>query len=267
MIGCQQTQPSSYEWVDKLLDECGIWMQAERVVVGIEVVMSDTIRERANVEAVEPYLERNRRQNRISYVRFRSNDYAVFPGVFAPQIFEDTFFFAEHLPISPKESLLEVGAGCGLIAIDCALRGSTSVVCTDINPAAVQNILHNAWALGVADSLSAECCDVFPAPTLHKCFDVVFWNVPFIFRTAPTLDMLGRSVFDFNYGGLAKYVAGVQSCLSVSGRAYVGFSPTTGDLEQLGIVFARYGCCGKVIAKAELLDGFVLQLIELVFAS
>lgn len=229
--------------------------------------MNDIEFEKVSVEAVDPYLERNRQQKTLSYVQFRGRDYAVFPGVFAPQIFEDTFFFAEFLPVNANDSVMEIGTGVGLIAINCALRGARSVFCTDISPTAVQNTLHNAEALGVGDCVKAECCDVFPNVAPDRNFDVIFWNVPFIYRSTAIYDMLARSVFDFQYQGVARYVSGVLKYLSSSGQAYLGFSPTTGDVEQLEIVFSRYGCVGSVVEETELDDGFVLQIIKLSFAE
>lgn len=188
----------------------------------------------------------------------------MFPGVFAPQIFEDTYFFAENLPIGRGESLLEVGAGAGLIAIHAALNGAQYVRCTDINPLAVENILFNARYHGVSDRVRAELCDVFPSGDQWARSDVVFWNTPFIFRSEPITNILARSVYDFGYRGLEKYITGVRTHLAHEGRVYIGFSPTTGDEDRLSELLSENGFRKVLEAEDTFEDGFCLQLLELI---
>ena len=97
------------------------------------------------------YLSRER-----SY-RYRDIRMTIRPGVFHPGFFFSTRllldFLAQH-DLGGK-TLLELGAGSGLIAIHSARRGAR-VTASDINPAAVQSIRENAAAnsaeLTVVDS-------------------------------------------------------------------------------------------------------------------
>jgi len=62
------------------------------------------------------------------------------PEVYDPA--EDSFLLLETLHVDSHDTVLELGTGCGLIALDCARKGSPTV-CTDINPFAVQLTRRN----------------------------------------------------------------------------------------------------------------------------
>lgn len=69
----------------------------------------------------------------------------VIPSVFHPGLFFSTKVFIDFLEtISLKnESVLELGAGSGLISIYCSQRGA-NMTASDINPLAIQCIKENA---------------------------------------------------------------------------------------------------------------------------
>lgn len=221
-------------------------------------------REIENRAAVEPYLERNRSQKSIEHVIFEGRNYAVFPGVFAPNVYEDTYFFAEQLLARPCSRVLEVGTGAGLIGVSLATRRAEFVLCTDINPHAIDNCRHNAYVNGVAHRVEAVLCDVFPEEFQGARFDVIFWNAPFIWTSAPCTDVLARSVFDHGYLGIERYLEKVRAFIREDGYVYLGFSPTTGDMEVLRHLFCKYGWSYSVVNGMSFSDGFVLQLLHLV---
>jgi cyclopropane fatty-acyl-phospholipid synthase-like methyltransferase len=52
-------------------------------------------------------------------------------------------FMSRNLPISAGKTLLEIGCGIGVATVCAALQGAQCTA-TDINPAAVENVLLNA---------------------------------------------------------------------------------------------------------------------------
>lgn len=69
----------------------------------------------------------------------------VFPGVFHPGLFFSTKLLIEYLSKIElnNKTVLELGAGSGLISIYCAKQNAI-VTASDINPNAIKNILNNS---------------------------------------------------------------------------------------------------------------------------
>jgi release factor glutamine methyltransferase len=69
----------------------------------------------------------------------------VFPGVFHPGLFFSTEMLLQYLSHQriDGKTLLEVGAGSGMVSLYAASRGAR-VSATDISPTAIRNIRHNA---------------------------------------------------------------------------------------------------------------------------
>ena len=77
--------------------------------------------------------------------RYKNIHVLVRPGVFSPGfIFSSKLFlqFIDQLDLSGK-TLLELGAGSGIISVFAALKGAF-VTASDINPMAIRNIRENA---------------------------------------------------------------------------------------------------------------------------
>jgi release factor glutamine methyltransferase len=77
--------------------------------------------------------------------RYKNIHILVQPGVFYPGFIISTKFFLEHIgriDLGGK-TLLELGAGSGIISLLAASKGAM-VTASDINPASVQNIRKNA---------------------------------------------------------------------------------------------------------------------------
>lgn len=62
------------------------------------------------------------------------------PEIYDPS--EDTFLLTGAFNVVEGDSVLEIGTGCGLIALECAHLGA-NVVCSDINPYAVDLAIRN----------------------------------------------------------------------------------------------------------------------------
>ena len=144
---------------------------------------------------------------------------------------EDTFQLLEVLDVNECDRVLEIGTGCGIIALECARRGA-KVVCTDINPHAVEltqsNYSKNLSLL--KGNVQVRCGNLFSVIKPSERFDIIIFNPPYL----PTRvkDRIGGSGwFDVATDGGAtglvitkRFIEGLHKHLNKNGRAYFVFS-------------------------------------------
>jgi release factor glutamine methyltransferase len=104
---------------------------------------------------------------------------ALHPEVYDPA--EDSFLLLESITVNPTDTILEIGTGCGLIALACAYQGA-KVVCTDINPFAVQlarqNIERNHHLL--KSEIEIRQGDLFSVLKNTERFTMILFNPPYL---------------------------------------------------------------------------------------
>ena len=122
--------------------------------------------------------------------RVRGRDFIVWPGVLNPVIFRAGRYLAEFLQHTPlldvgksESSALDLGTGCGILAVFAAARGY-DVTAVDIEPRAVSCARANAILNKLEDKVHVVEGDLF-IPVAGRTFDLVVFNLPF-FRGIPT---------------------------------------------------------------------------------
>jgi S-methylmethionine-dependent homocysteine/selenocysteine methylase/SAM-dependent methyltransferase len=145
----------------------------------------------------------------------------VDPGVFVPT--QGSFLVWKHLfesGIGEGASCLDVGCGCGILAVQLALNGAASVHAIDIDRNAVANTLANAFRNGVSDRVTGDTADLFDWEP-ERSFDVVvasLYQLPVDPFQEPTghrpLDYWGRTLLDH-------FLRLLPKLLAPGGRAYV----------------------------------------------
>lgn len=172
------------------------------------------------------------------------------PEVYEPA--EDTFQLLEVIEIKKGETVLEIGTGCGIIAIDCARMGA-DVICTDINPYAVdlarRNYLRNkAYLIG---NVEVRYGDLFSAIRTDEKFDVIIFNPPYL----PTKleDHVGGWFDVATDGGVdglkvtKKYMKELPNFLNKEGIAYFVFSSLS-DRKSLDFYLKELGFDFRIIS-------------------
>ena len=141
-------------------------------------------------------------------------DLAVEPGVFVPT--QGSYLLWKHLQrtgLGAGGTCLDVGCGCGILAVQLGLNGAASVHAIDIDRGSVANTLANAFRNDVAALVSGETVDLFQwEPT--KRFDVIAaspYQMPVDPYEEPSghrpLDFWGRNLFDRFLGLLPELLA------------------------------------------------------------
>jgi len=101
------------------------------------------------------------------------------PEVYEPA--EDTFQILEAIKLEKDDRVLELGTGCGLIALSCASQGA-KVVCTDINPHATALTLRNYQINRplIKGSIEMRNGDLFSVIRSDELFDIIIFNPPYL---------------------------------------------------------------------------------------
>ncbi len=107
-------------------------------------------------------------------ISYKGRIFKIGADVYEPA--EDTFLLADNLDVYPDERVLEIGTGCGLLAILAAKAGAR-VIATDINQAALECARVNAHAHGVANRIDFRLGNLFE-PVAKERFDLVIFNPP-----------------------------------------------------------------------------------------
>jgi release factor glutamine methyltransferase len=144
---------------------------------------------------------------------------------------EDTFQLLEALTIQPEDTVLELGTGCGLIALECARQGC-SVICTDINPNAVKltrkNIQQNRHLL--KGTIEIRTGDLFTPIRKGESFSLIIFNLPYL-PTSPDERIKGTGWFDIATDGgkdglkvTKRFITELPKYLTKNGHVYIVYS-------------------------------------------
>ena len=107
---------------------------------------------------------------------FKGLEIHLHPEVYDPA--EDTFLLIDSIDIKPKDSVFEIGTGCGIISLYCASLGA-NVICSDTNPFAVElvkkNVLVNKSLLN--GSLEVRLGSLFDVLSFDDKFDKIIFKL------------------------------------------------------------------------------------------
>lgn len=190
-------------------------------------------------------------------------DWELLDGVFAPVYCFSTQLFTSWVPFPVGGSLLEVGSGAGVLAVEAALAGCAEVTAVDISEAAVENTRRNVARHGVGDRVRVLRSDLFAALPADDRFDVVFWNSNFIEppEDAPPGE-LADAIFDPGYATHRTFLAEAPARCNPGGRLLLGFS-SLGNRERLDALLAEFGLRAEVLRAKAVLPGLTYQILDI----
>jgi len=92
---------------------------------------------------------------------------------------EDSFLIADQIPYYTSKKTLDIGTGCGILALISA-ESAEEVVATDINPFAVSCAKKNAELNGLNHKIDVLEGDLFGPIGTEERFNLITFNPPYL---------------------------------------------------------------------------------------
>jgi release factor glutamine methyltransferase len=194
-------------------------------------------------------------------VYFSDCVFDVWENVYEPA--EDSFLFAENLNVQEGETTLDMGTGCGILAILAAKKAS-AVVAADVNPYAVRCARENATFSNVRGKMSFIQGDLFTPLREAEKFDAILFNAPYLPADKSEADSwigrawaggaTGRQIID-------RFISEAPKHLKRLGRVLLMQSTLT-DVDETLRRFARGHLNAKVVAEFSLPFFETIVLVE-----
>ena len=201
----------------------------------------------------------------VRKIFFKDYTFLIYENVYAPA--EDTFLLAENLRVYEGEFVLDMGTGCGILAV-LAAEKADEVLAVDINPYAIRCARKNAEINGVEDKVEFLLGDLFEPIKPKGIFDLIIFNAPYLpseigeekswIGKAWAGGKTGRKVID-------RFISGAPNFLRRNGRIMLVQSSLSNVDESLD-AFNKLGLNAKVIAETKVLFEKIV-LIEAQFRN
>jgi len=178
---------------------------------------------KAHKEIIEPY--------KISYF---GEKYIVHPNVFSPILTASTTTMMRSM-IKRKNSfkgktILDMGCGCGVLAINALKLDSQKVLAVDISTYAIENTLENIKHIKGGNDIEVIESDLFAKVPLNQTFDIVLANLPLGDRKSTS--MLEKAFFDKGYRTIKKFLNSVTDRLTWNGKVFLNCASIV-DIPQI----------------------------------
>jgi len=198
-------------------------------------------------------------------VFFQGFTFFVEENVYEPA--EDSFLFAENLPVERSRTIVDVGTGCGILAI-AAAKNAERVVAVDLNPYAIHCALRNAKLNGVIGKMDFIQGDLLGAVTQYEKFDLILFNAPYL-----PVESRDESWLSFSWSGgksgrevIDRFIDQVPEHLNSNGRMLLMQSSLSSVDKTLQRV-AIEGLHARVVARQNLPFFEEIALIEVMSLS
>lgn len=181
-------------------------------------------------------------------VYFEDLVFFVNENVYEPA--EDSFLLAENMNVTKGDIVLDMGTGCGILAI-LAAQKTKKVMAIDINPYAIDCATKNAEINCVSEKIEFRCGDLFLPTRPGDKFNVILFNSPYL-PSEPDEEKSwigkawaggpnGRKVID-------RFIINAPNALTEDGRILL-IQSSLSDVEKTLEMFCENNLLAKVIVK------------------
>ena len=175
---------------------------------------------------------------------------------------EDTFLLADNLDVNEGERVLDMGTGCGILAVLSARKASW-VLAVDVNPHAVKCARENARRNNVLEKIDFVCGDLFNSLRREQLFDLILFNAPYL----PVEDKPKEWV-DYAWSGgengrsiLDRFLSDAPDYLKRGGRILIVQSSLS-DIDKTLLMLREKGFRAEVVSEVK----FFFEAIALIKA-
>jgi len=179
---------------------------------------------------------------------FKDHVFEVDEHVYEPA--QDTFLVAEKLGTKKDDIVLEIGTGCGILAI-LAAKTAKKVVAVDINPYAIDCAKRNVKNNGAYDRIDFRQGNLFEPIKDGETFSLILFNSPYLpsepdeekswIGKAWAGGKTGRQVID-------PFIASAPDYLATNGRIFLVQSSLS-DVEKTIKMFDKLNLQAKVVSE------------------
>ncbi len=141
-----------------------------------------------------------------------------------PAMTNSSLILLKSLPDLEGKSVLDLGTGCGILAVYAALNGASRVTAVDIDPNAVANASENVQRLGLENIVEVVQTNLFDG--LTKKYDLIIANLPILGAVWNDLTGPVSKVYERVLGEYNRYLE------HPNGRVLMGFA-SFGDLDTI----------------------------------
>lgn len=184
-------------------------------------------------------------------VAFDGCRFYIFSEVYAPS--DDTELLSESMSLKSGERVLDVGTGCGVLAVLAANRGS-NVVAVDVNPVAVNCAKKNAEINCVDSRVDVREGSLFEAVGPDERFDLILFNPPYL----PSEDRLTNCWLDKAWSGgfrgrevIDRFLSELPRHMNPGGRLLM-LQSTLSGVEETLTKLRKLGLGARIIAERKL---------------
>ena len=183
-------------------------------------------------------------------VFFEGFTFFVTDNVYEPA--EDSFLFAENLPVERSCRIVDVGTGCGILAV-VAAKNAEHVLAIDLNPYAIRCAKRNAKLNEVIDKMDFVQGDLLGSLRGCSKFDLILFNAPYLPVQNKDKSWLERSWTGGKSGRdvIYRFIDEVLEYLNPKGRILLMQSSLSGVDKTLQR-FANQGLHARVVASRSL---------------
>lgn len=200
----------------------------------------------------------------LKRVYFADYVFSVDENVYEPA--EDSFLLAENLLVKAGERVLDMGTGCGILAI-LASRKARQVVAVDVNPYAVRCAKYNSEVNHVQNKITIVQGDLFTWLSEKAKFDLILFNAPYLPDTDDTQDSWVNRAWSGGVTGrqtIDRFISEVPKYLTRAGCVLLVQS-TLANVNETERKFAELNMRTQCLAKRDLPFFETLFLLEAYF--